>query len=174
MKTQLPLDVLPEVAEFLEGSPLPGVIGGRDEMASSGETLTTRDPGSGLPLAEVPAMQAEDVDRAVKAAQKAFDTTGWPQLSPHERGALLHRLADAVEDRRAIFVQIESLDAGKIPAKAEWDVQEFIDSLRYYTEMALHARSPQPAGGRPARGLHRASSRGDRAASYSPGTSPSC
>ena len=62
---------------------------------------------------------------------------------------LLHRLADAVEKRKAVLVQIESLDAGKIPAQAEWDVQNFVDTLRYYMNMALHIerRSPLAVAG---------------------------
>ena len=149
MKANLPIEALPEVAAFLGQSPLPGVIGGKDVMASGGAVFATRDPGSGQPLAEVAAMQADDVDRAVKAAQRAFDTTGWPRLSPNERGVLLHRLADAVEKRKAVLVQLESLDAGKIPAQAEWDVQNFVDTLRYYVNMALHIerRSPLAVAG---------------------------
>jgi aldehyde dehydrogenase (NAD+) len=149
MKANLPIEALPEVAAFLGQSPLPGVIGGKDVMASGGAVFATRDPGSGQPLAEVAAMQADDVDRAVKAAQRAFDTTGWPRLSPNERGVLLHRLADAVEKRKTVLVQLESLDAGKIPAQAEWDVQNFVDTLRYYVNMALHVerRSPLAVAG---------------------------
>jgi acyl-CoA reductase-like NAD-dependent aldehyde dehydrogenase len=144
MTTQLPANVLPEVAEFLGGSPLPAVIGGENVIASGGEVLCTRDPGSGQPLAEVAAMQPNDVDRAVKAAQRAFDTTGWPRLSPNERGVLLHRLADALEKRKSIIAQIEALDCGKILAQAEWDVQNCVDTLRYYTNLAIHTQRRSP------------------------------
>ncbi len=140
MKTELPANILPEVAAFLGESPLPAVIGGENVMAASGELFCTRDPGSGEPLAEVAAMQADDVDSAVKAAQRAFDTTGWPRLSPNERGVLLHRLADLVERRKPIIGQIEALDAGKILAQAEGDVQNFVDTLRYYTDLAIHCQ----------------------------------
>jgi aldehyde dehydrogenase (NAD+) len=106
--------------------------------------MTTFDPGSKQPLATVAAMQAEDVDRAVAAAAEAFDRSGWPQMTPNERGTLLHRLADAVEKRRAVLAQIESLDAGKVLGQAEGDVQNFIETLRYYTDLAIHVprRSP--------------------------------
>jgi acyl-CoA reductase-like NAD-dependent aldehyde dehydrogenase len=144
MKAQLPANVLPEVAAFLGESPLAGVIGGQKAMAADGKTFCTRDPGTGQPLAEVAAMTADDVDRAVKAAQHAFDTTGWPRLKPNERGVLLHRLADAVARHKNIIAQIESLDAGKILAQAEGDVQNFIDSLRYYTNLAIHVERRSP------------------------------
>ncbi len=138
MNAQLPPNLLPEVAAFLTQSPLSGVIGGQNVMASNGEVFCTRDPGSGQPLAEVAAMQPDDVDRAVRAAQRAFDTTGWPRLQPNERGVLLHRLADLAERRKAVMAQIEALDTGKILAQAEWDVQNLIDTLRYYTDLAIH------------------------------------
>jgi acyl-CoA reductase-like NAD-dependent aldehyde dehydrogenase len=144
MIRQLPTDVLPEVAAFLAESPLPAVIGGQNVMAKGGEVFCTRDPGTGQPLAEVAAMQPDDVDRAVKAAQRAFDTSGWPQLSPNERGVLLHRLADAIERRKPIIAQIEALDCGKILAQAAGDVQNCVDTLRYYANLAIYVQRRSP------------------------------
>jgi aldehyde dehydrogenase (NAD+) len=150
MTTALATELLPEVAELMTENPVPGLIGGEDVLAGDGATFTTRDPGSGQPLVEVTAMQAKDVDRAVQAAQRAFDTTGWPKLSPNERGVLLHRLADAVERRKEVLIQIEALDTGKIPAQAQWEVQDFVDTLRYYADLALHVqrRSPLAVSGK--------------------------
>ena len=56
----------------------------------------------------------------------------------NERAALLHRLADAVEARKAIIGQIESLDAGKVESQARGDVQNFVDTVRYFADMAQH------------------------------------
>jgi len=111
MVAKLHADILPEVAAFLAESPLPGFIGGENAMSSNKEVFCTCDPGTGQPLAEVAAMQPHDVDRAVRAAQHAFDHSGWPQLAPNDRGVLLHRLADAVERKKQIIAQIEALDA---------------------------------------------------------------
>jgi acyl-CoA reductase-like NAD-dependent aldehyde dehydrogenase len=135
---------LPEVNEFLAQSPLEAFVGGEWVAAADGSTFTTRDPGTGLPLAEVSAMGAADIDQAVQAADEAYRTTGWPQMSPHERGALLHRLADLVEQHKPILGQIEALDAGKILAQAEGDVQNFVDTLRYFIELSLHTPSRMP------------------------------
>lgn len=140
MSTTLSVDLLPEVVAFLSTSPLMGVIGGKDAASSNGETLQTRDPGTQEVLAEVYAMQPDDVDRAVKAAGEAFEKTNWAKMPPNERGAILHRLADAVEKRKNIIAQIEALDAGKIYAQAQWDVQNFVDTMRYYATMALHVQ----------------------------------
>jgi len=138
--TTVQTDLLPEVAKFLESGPLEAVIGGKNVPSSSKETFQTFDPGSGESLATVHAMQPADVDLAVQTAKQAFVKSGWADLPPNERGVLLHRLADAVEKRKKIIGQIESLDAGKIAAQAEGDVQNFVDTLRYFTNMSLHVQ----------------------------------
>jgi acyl-CoA reductase-like NAD-dependent aldehyde dehydrogenase len=139
MNADISTNLSPEVTAFLSESPLKAVIGGQDVASSNGETLSTRDPGSKELLAEVYAMQPDDVDRAVRAAAEAFEGTSWSKMPPDERGAMLMQLADAVEKRKPILAQIEALDAGKILAQAEGDVQNLIDTLRYYITMALHA-----------------------------------
>ncbi len=142
--SQLNSQLIPEVKEFLAGSPLKAVIGGEDHTSANGGTCATRDPGTGEVLAEVSFMQPEDVDAAIQAAQAAFDRSGWSDLSPQARGVLLHRFIDEVEKRRNIFAQIEALDCGKLLRQADSDVQNFIDTMRYYTEMAMHVERRAP------------------------------
>ncbi|HEY1068498.1 MAG TPA: aldehyde dehydrogenase family protein, partial [Pirellulales bacterium] len=126
---------------FLSKGVLKSFVGGKDADSSKGETFTTLDPGSGEPIATVAALQADDVDKAVKAAQKAFNESGWAKMSPNERGVLLHRLADAVEKRKKIIGQLEALDCGKIQAQAEGDVGMFIATVRYYADLAQHVQT---------------------------------
>ena len=135
---------LTKVNEFLSQSPLKAFIGGEWVAATDGTTLTTRDPGTGAPLAEVPAMGAQDVDRAVRAATHAFRSSGWAEMPPNERGALLHRLADEVEKHKAILARIEASDAGKVLAQAEGDIQNFVDTMRYFIEISLHVQRRTP------------------------------
>jgi aldehyde dehydrogenase (NAD+) len=132
--------LLPEVEKFLAGSPLKGVIGGKDVAAANGETMATRDPGTGETIAEFCVLGAAEVDAAVKAAQHAFRHSGWATMPPNERGALLHRFADAIEKHAPIIGQIESLDAGKILGQAVGDVQNCVATLRYFTDMAQHVQ----------------------------------
>lgn len=132
------------VTDFLSQSPLKAFIGGEWVPAADGTTFTTRDPGTGQPLAEVAAMGAKDVDRAVQAATKAFRTSGWAEMTPNERGVLLHRLADEVEKHKPVLARIEASDAGKILAQAEGDVQNFVDTLRYFIEISLHVQRRTP------------------------------
>src|ERR1700724_3753758 len=87
--------MLPEVAEFLRGSLLKGVIGGRDVAASDGETFMTLDPGTGEPIAEVAAMKPPEADLAGRAGAKAFTSTGWSTMPANERAIWIHRLLGA-------------------------------------------------------------------------------
>src|SRR6478736_6065819 len=132
------LDLIPEVGKFLDSELQQPWVGGKAMSGSDKATFETHDPGSGEKLATVPHFTAKDVDAAVAAAQKAFDTSGWATLPPNERGALLHRLADEVERRLPIIAQIEALDAGKIKAHAQGDIANFVATIRYFAEMAQH------------------------------------
>jgi acyl-CoA reductase-like NAD-dependent aldehyde dehydrogenase len=133
-------DLLPEVKKFLATAPLKGVVGGKDVAGSDGKTMATLDPGSGEPIAEFCVLSAADVDQAIHAAARAFKTSGWATMAPNERGVHLQRLADAVEKHKPIIAQIESLDAGKILGQAAGDVQNFVDTMRYFTDMAQHVQ----------------------------------
>ncbi len=130
----------PETTSFLSQGPLKGFIGGKNVGSSNGETFITHDPGSGETIAEVSHFQPDDVNRAVESADKAFRETEWAKLPPNERGVILHRLADEVEERKSIIGQLESLDAGKILWQAEGDVQNFVDTVRYFADMALYVQ----------------------------------
>lgn len=128
------LKLLPEVEAFLSRGVLPAVVGGRAVTAASGATLPTIDPGSGKKLAEIQDLDASQVDAAVDAAQAAFPA--WAKLSVAERSKILLALADMVEKHLPIIAQIEALDAGKIEAQAQGDVQNFVATLRYFVKLA--------------------------------------
>ncbi|MEZ6077201.1 MAG: aldehyde dehydrogenase family protein [Pirellulaceae bacterium] len=128
------LQLLPEVKTFLSRDVLPAIVGGREVMAASGATLATIDPGSGQKLAEIQDLDASEIDRAVDVANAAFPA--WAKLSLEERSKILLRLADAVEKHKPIIAQIEALDAGKIEAQAQGDVQNFVDTLRYFVKLS--------------------------------------
>ena len=136
--------LLPEVAEFLSGAPHRLFIGGKWVEGSSGETFETLNPGSGQTLTTVHAGSSADVDRAVTAAQEAFQKSGWATMPANERGVILHRLADLVEKHTPILAQLESLDVGKIHAQATGDIGAYVSTLRYYTDMAVGVRREIP------------------------------
>ena len=144
MTTALTTELLPEVAELLTENPVPGVIGGEDVLAGNGATFTTRDPGSGQPLAEVTAMQAFDVDRAVRRPSGHSTRAAGRGCRPTSAACSCTDWPMPLNATRTFLVQIEALDTGKIPAQAEWEVQDFADTLRYYTDLALHVQRRSP------------------------------
>ncbi len=141
MATAAPgVSLLPEVESFLNSGPLAGVVGGKDTAGTSGETIPTRDPGTGEVLAEVHAFTAADVDAGVAVANEAFRKSGWATMSPNDRGVHLHRFADILEKNQHVLAQLEALDCGKLLPHAAGDVGNLISTLRFFTDMAGHVQ----------------------------------
>lgn len=138
-----PLDT--NVTHFLESDPIRLFLGGEWVPAVNGATLEVRDPGDGNVVARVAAGEAEDIDRAVQAAQKAFDRGDWSRLPVNDRAALLHRLADLVEKNIEVLAQIEALDVGKpLEAARTVDIPNVAQTLRYYADLSVHIRRSEP------------------------------
>ncbi|MBL8816605.1 MAG: aldehyde dehydrogenase [Planctomyces sp.] len=129
-------ELSPEVVRFLNTSVHRSYVGGRWVEAADGETFDVVDPGSGKKIATVTSLKKADVDKAVDAAADAFKNSGWATMPIPERCAILHRIADAVEKQIHNFAQIESLDCGKIYAQAVADIQNFVDTFRYFADLA--------------------------------------
>ncbi len=134
MSAATAITLLPEVESFLSRGSFPSFVGGKDLPAASGQVVATIDPGSGEKIADIHDLSAAEINHAVDVANEAFPT--WSGLSVKDRSAILLRLADAVEAHKAIIAQIEALDAGKIYAQAQGDVQNFVDTLRYFVKLA--------------------------------------
>ncbi|WP_018992254.1 aldehyde dehydrogenase family protein [Aromatoleum toluclasticum] len=116
---------------FLE-RPRRMLIGAEWVEAASGETLAVVDPACGEKFASVPAGGPEDIDRAVAAARRAFESGDWPKMRPVDRERLLLKFADLVEAHAQELAEIESLDNGKSVVMARHvDVALVVDFLRY-------------------------------------------
>ncbi len=126
----------PAVSAFLATALHKSYVGGRWVEAADGGTFDVLDPGSGAKIATVTSLQKADVDRAVDVAVDAFHNSGWAGMPVAERAARLHRIADAVEARIHEFAQVEALDCGKIYSQAVGDIQNFIDTFRYFADLA--------------------------------------
>ncbi|HEX7840868.1 MAG TPA: aldehyde dehydrogenase family protein, partial [Kofleriaceae bacterium] len=110
-------------------------IGGEFVESSSGETMEVLNPATGEAIAEVPRGTAEDVDRAVDAAARAFPA--WSRTPASERGRLLFALASAVEANAARLAELESRDTGHpIRDSANLDVPRTVLGYRYFAGMA--------------------------------------
>ncbi len=126
----------PAVAKFLAMPLHKSFIGGRWVEAADGQTFDVVDPGSNEKIASVTSLKKADVDNAVDVAVDAFHNGSWAKLQVSERAACLHRIADAVEARKEEFATIEALDCGKIYNQALGDVQNFIDTFRYFADLS--------------------------------------
>src|SRR4051794_16750256 len=110
------------------------LIGGEFAGAASGETMEVIAPATGETIAEVPRCGAEDVDRAVEAAQAAAPE--WLEKTPKERSELLHKLADVLDQNAEELAQLESVNVGK-PLMASRDEMPFsADNLRFFAGAA--------------------------------------
>ena len=110
-------------------------IDGRFVDAASGETFATENPATGVVLARVQAGGAEDIDRAVAAARRAFDDGRWSRMAPADRKAALLRFADVIEANTEELATLDALEAGKpITDTREVDVPESVKTLRWYAE----------------------------------------
>jgi phenylacetaldehyde dehydrogenase len=92
-------------------------IGGEWVDAASGKMFATPNPATGETLAHVAEGDAEDIDRAVRAARAAFEGP-WSKLTPSERGRMIWRIGDLILEHLEEFAQLESLDNGKSVAVA--------------------------------------------------------
>src|SRR6266568_6786373 len=107
-------------------------IGGKWVDAASGKTFPTYNPATGEVLAKIAEGDREDIDRAVKAARKAFDTGPWSKMTASERGRLIWKLGDLLEQHLEEFALLESLDNGKpLGIARAADVPLAVDLFRY-------------------------------------------
>lgn len=97
------------------------------------KTFGIENPATGEVVIEVQEGQAEDVDVAVKAARKTFKSKEWRDTAPAARAAILHKLADLMEQHAEQLCAVEMLDTGKTHKQASnLDVPGSIGTLRYY------------------------------------------
>ena len=104
-------------------------IGGEWVDAASGETFESRNPATGEAIGLFPASGAEDIDRAVEAAQTAYQE--WRLVPAPRRGEILMRFAQVLEREKAELTDLMTREMGKVKAEAGGDVQEAIDMTHY-------------------------------------------
>lgn len=113
------------------------LIDGKWVPAASGKCFDVVNPATGDVLARVAEGDKEDIDRAVAAANRAFESGPWSKMTPSERGKCLWRLADLLEEHLDEFAQLETLDNGKpLGVAMVADVPLAVDHFRYYAGWA--------------------------------------
>jgi phenylacetaldehyde dehydrogenase len=119
-------------------------IGGRFVDSATGGTFAVTDPTSGQEIARVPEGDVVDIDNAVTAARRAFDTGAWPRLRPSERERIMLRLADLLERHAEELSELESVNSGRTLTNTRLiDVNLSVDYLRYMAGWAtkIHGKT---------------------------------
>ncbi len=125
------------------------LINGQFVDAAAGKTCPTYDPRTGEVIANVAEGDAEDINRAVSAARKAFDEGPWPRMSPYERSRVLLRFADLAEKHLDEIAALETWNNGKpYEQAAQGELPLFIRLFRYYAGWAdkIHGLTVQADG----------------------------
>jgi betaine-aldehyde dehydrogenase len=111
------------------------LIDGQWSGASSGKTFDVVDPATGEAVARVPDADAKDVDRAVKAARRAFDE-GWRDTTAQERGRILFRMAEKMRAELPRLAELETVNSGKPLVESEFDLGDVATCFEYYGGLA--------------------------------------
>ncbi|KAL2546915.1 Aldehyde dehydrogenase family 2 member B7 [Forsythia ovata] len=113
------------------------LINGQFVDAASGKTFPTLDPRTGEVIAHVAEGDAEDINRAVAAARKAFDEGPWPRMTAYERSKIMLRFADLVEKHNDEIAALETWDNGKpYEQSANVEIPMIVRIFRYYAGWA--------------------------------------
>jgi aldehyde dehydrogenase (NAD+) len=105
-------------------------------FADGGGSFDSLDPATGSPWATMPDASAGDVDRAVRAADRAFRGQEWASLTATARGKLLMRLADLVQAAAPRLAALETRDTGKIIRETSAQIAYVAEYYRYYAGLA--------------------------------------
>ncbi|XP_037535082.1 cytosolic 10-formyltetrahydrofolate dehydrogenase [Nematolebias whitei] len=108
-------------------------INGEFVEADGGKTYKTINPTDGTPICDVSLAQISDVDRAVSAAKEAFEQGEWGKMNPRDRGRLIYKLADLMEQYQEELATIETIDSGAVYTLAlKTHVGMSIQTFRYF------------------------------------------
>ena len=111
-------------------------INGKWVDARSGHRREIINPFDASKIAEVPEGDREDCQAAIAAAREAFDHGGWPQTPATERGRLVYRLGDLIEENRQELAELETRDTGKTVTESLWDMDDIAGIFRYFGGLA--------------------------------------
>ena len=133
-------DIEPQTAaakSFLAAPAKNMLIGGEWLEAASGERFESSDPATGAVLGSLPRGGAKDIDNAVKAARDTFESGVWRDMTPDERGRILWRIGELIEEHIDELAELETLDQGKPLFVGRWaEIPGAAMQFRYFAGMA--------------------------------------
>jgi betaine-aldehyde dehydrogenase len=109
------------------------------EWVASGDGACSQivNPSDGSVVTEVDVATDDQVQAAIGAARRAFDTTDWPRTPTGERAALLDRVADLMERDLEKVAEAETLNTGKALRESRADIRDVVRVFRYYSDLAI-------------------------------------
>ena len=110
------------------------IIEGERAQAASGETYEVLNPSTGEVVDRVPSGGPEDVDRAARAAAKAYQT--WGRLAPAERARILHRAAEHAHSKVSEIGPILTAEQGKTLLESKIEAERFADNIAWFADLA--------------------------------------
>ncbi|HEX7943571.1 MAG TPA: aldehyde dehydrogenase family protein [Phenylobacterium sp.] len=135
----------PATRAFLASGDFGHVIDGARCGSASGETFAVYDPATGREFARCAAGTAQDVDRAVRAARRAFDDGRWRNLEPLEKERRLRRLGELIAENRDLLMDLDVIDGGLVRAYSEFIVKFGQDAVAYYSGWPTKLHGEMPA-----------------------------
>ena len=112
------------------------LIDGKWVLAKSGATFRCVDPFTGKDWGHVPAAAAADVDDAVQAARRAFDSGGWPQTPPAQRANLLRRLGTLIAENARTLIEAQVHENGKLVGEMTSGLRTIVGDCNFYAGLA--------------------------------------
>ncbi|GAC1392275.1 MAG: aldehyde dehydrogenase [Vulcanimicrobiaceae bacterium] len=112
------------------------LIGGQWSDASTGDSYVNENPATGRPLAEVASASTADVDRAVTAARKAFDSGKWASMPASRRAKILLKMAQLISERANDLALLEVRDNGKPLGTAKGEIGAIVETFEFYAGAA--------------------------------------
>ena len=111
-------------------------IDGRWVASGDGACSQVVNPSDATVVTEVDVATDQQVEAAIAAARRAFDTTDWPRRPTGERSALLDRVAGLIDRDLEALARLETLNTGKAIRESRWDMSDVARVFRYYADLA--------------------------------------
>ena len=116
---------------------IPHFIDGKFVDSIDGDTFDVVEPVTNDVYIKSASAKPADVDLAVAAAKKAFDSGPWPRMLPRERSRILHKVADIVESRDAVLAELESYDSGLPITQALGQARRAAENFRFFADLIV-------------------------------------
>lgn len=133
----VPATALPQTETDADGVRLYGLYIDGEFVSTAGRAmLDSIDPVTGEVWARITRGTTEDVDRAARAAHRAFTEGEWPKMNPSQRGAMLRRIGDLVTENADWLAYVEQRDNGKLIAELSMQMRYMANYYYYYGGLA--------------------------------------